>query len=367
VLNYFGQGALVLQDPTAIDNPFYRMVPDWAVLPMVVLASVATIIASQAVISGAFSITAQAMRMGYLPRLKLLQTSGEAMGQIYLPAVNWLSLAGVIVLVTGFGSASALSSAYGIAVSVTMVTTTLLAIVVALRLWRWPLPWVAAGAGVLLAVDLLFLVANTRKITDGGWLPLLVAAIVLLVFTTWARGRAAIRRAAMADRVDLQAFIGSLAAHPPHRVKGTAVFLSSAPDAVPHALLHNLKHNQVLHEHVIVLQVEACDTPRASAAERIQAEPLPLGFWRVTARHGFMEASDVPEFIRIFSYQKAVPAETMKLSYFTSRESVGHERIAGMGWFTQGLFRWLHRNAGRPSDYFYLPADRVVELGRRAV
>jgi len=328
VLNYFGQGALVLQDPTAIDNPFYRMVPDWAVLPMVVLASVATIIASQAVISGAFSITAQAMRMGYLPRLKLLQTSGEAMGQIYLPAVNWLSLAGVIVLVTGFGSASALSSAYGIAVSVTMVTTTLLAIVVALRLWRWPLPWVAAGAGVLLAVDLLFLVANTRKITEGGWLPLLVAAIVLLVFTTWARGRAAIRRAAMADRVDLQAFIGSLAAHPPHRVKGTAVFLSSAPDAVPHALLHNLKHNQVLHEHVIVLQVEACDTPRASAAERIQAEPLPLGFWRVTARHGFMEASDVPEFIRIFSYQKAVPAETMKLSYFTSRESVGHERIA---------------------------------------
>jgi len=266
----------------------------------------------------------------------------------------------------GFGSASALSSAYGIAVSVTMVTTTLLAIVVALRLWRWPLVWVALAGGIFLAVDLLFLAANSRKIADGGWLPLLVAALVLLVFTTWARGRAAISRAAMADRVDLDAFIDALAASPPHRVNGTAVFLSSAPDAVPHALLHNLKHNQVLHEHVVVLQVEACDTPRVSAAERIQAEQLPLGFWRVTARHGFMETSDVPEFIRIFSYQKAVPAETMKVSYFTSRESVGTGRIAGMSWLTQGLFRWLHRNAGRASDYFNLPANRVVEFGRRA-
>ncbi|MDB5882820.1 MAG: trkD [Ramlibacter sp.] len=366
VLNYFGQGALVLQDPSAIDSPFYRMVPDWAVLPMVVLACVATVIASQAVISGAFSITAQAMRMGYLPRLKLVQTSGEAMGQIYLPAVNWLSLAGVIVLVAGFGTSTALSSAYGIAVSVTMVTTTLLAIVVALRLWRWPWLWVAAGGGILLAIDLLFLAANTRKIADGGWLPLLVAAVVMLVFTTWARGRAAIARAAAADRVDLEAFIGSLAAHPPHRVNGTAVFLSSAPDAVPHALLHNLKHNQVLHQHVIVLRVESCDTPRVSAAERIHAEQLPLGFWRVTARHGFMESSDVPAFIGIFSYQKGVPAEKLKTSYFTSRESVGKERIAGMSWLTQGLFRWLHRNAGRPSDYFNLPGNRVVELGRRA-
>jgi len=366
VLNYFGQGALVLHDPAAIDNPFYRMVPDWGVLPMVVLASVATIIASQAVISGAYSITAQAMRMGYLPRLKLVQTSSEAMGQIYLPVVNWLSLAGVIALVVGFGSSSALSSAYGIAVSVTMVTTTILAIVVALRLWRWPLWGVAAGGGLLLAVDMLFLAANSRKIADGGWLPLLVAAVVLIVFTTWARGRTAIARAALADRVDLESFVDALAAHPPHRVKGTAVFLSSAADAVPHALLHNLKHNQVLHEHVIVLQVEACDTPRVSAAERIQAEQLPLGFWRVTARHGFMEASDVPEFIRIFSYHKAVPAETMKLSYFTSRESVGSGRIPGMGWLARGLFRWLHRNAGRPSDYFNLPDNRVVELGRRA-
>jgi KUP system potassium uptake protein len=366
VLNYFGQGALVLQDPTAIDNPFYRMVADWAVLPMVVLASTATVIASQAVISGAFSLTAQAMRMGYLPRLRIVQTSGEAMGQIYLPVVNWVSLGGVILLVVGFGSATALSSAYGIAVSVTMVTTTLLAIVVALRLWRWPLLWVALIGGIFLAVDLLFLTANSRKIADGGWLPLLVAALVLLVFTTWARGRAAISRAAMADRVDLQAFIDALQASPPHRVSGTAVFLSSAPDAVPHALLHNLKHNQVLHEHVIVLQVQACDTPRVSAADRIHAEQLPLGFWRVTARHGFMEASDVPEFIRIFSYQKAVPAETMKVSYFTSRESVGTGRIAGMSWWTQGLFRWLHRNAGRASDYFHLPGNRVVEFGRRA-
>jgi KUP system potassium uptake protein len=366
VLNYFGQGALVLKDPSAIDNPFFRLVPAWGVVPMVVLAAVATVIASQAVISGAFSLTAQAMRMGYLPRLRLVQTSGEAMGQIYMPGVNWLLMAGVIVLVIGFRSSSALSSAYGIAVSVTMVTTTLLAAVVALQLWRWNPVLVLIGAAVFLGVDVLFVVANSLKIAEGGWLPLAVAAVVLTLFTTWARGRQLTRRSLAADRIELGGFVAALMAEPPHRVRGTAVFLTPEPDQVPHALLHNLKHNQVLHQYVVVLAVQAMDTPRVDARERITAQDLGSGFWKVTARHGFMEVPDVPEFLKVLSYQKAIPAGMMTTSYFTTRETVATGYLKGMTRARQALFVWLHRNAGRASDYFCLPPNRVVEFGRRA-
>lgn len=366
VLNYFGQGALVLANPAAIDNPFFRLVPDWAVVPMVVLAAAATVIASQAVISGAFSLTAQAMRMGYLPRLQIVQTSGQAMGQIYLPSINWLLMAGVLMLVLGFKSSSALSSAYGIAVSITMVTTTLLAAVVALLLWRWNKLLMVFGIGALLVIDFTFVFANSLKIADGGWLPLVVAAIVLLVFTTWAKGRALSQQAAADDRIELLPFAESLAASMPHRVRGTAVFLSSQPDAVPQALLHNLKHNQVLHEHVVLLSMESCDTPRVDARHRITSESLGHGLWRVTARYGFMERPDVPEMMKIFSYQRAVPVEAMSTSYFTSRESIGGNRLKGMGRLRWLIFSWLHRNAGRASDYFSLPSNRLVELGRRA-
>ena len=366
VLNYFGQGALVLQDASAIDNPFFRLLPAWGVVPMVALAAVATVIASQAVISGAFSLTAQAMRMGYLPRLRLVQTSGEAMGQIYMPGLNWLLMAGVIVLVVGFRSSSALSSAYGIAVSVTMVTTTLLAAVVALRLWRWNTTLVVIGAAVFLGVDVLFVAANSLKIAEGGWLPLAVAAVVLTLFTTWARGRRLTRQSLEADRIDLEPFVAALMAQPPHRVRGTAVFLTPEPDQVPHALLHNLKHNQVLHQYVVVLAVQAMDTPRVDARERITARDLGGGFWKVTARHGFMEAADVPEFLKVLSYQKAIPAGAMTTSYFTTRETVATGYLKGMTRARQALFVWLHRNAGRASDYFCLPPNRVVEFGRRA-
>jgi KUP system potassium uptake protein len=365
VINYFGQGALVLRDPSAIDNPFFRLVPDWGVVPMVVLAAAATVIASQAVISGAFSLTAQAMRMGYLPRLQIVQTSGQAMGQIYLPAVNWLLMSGVLLLVVGFKSSSALSAAYGIAVSVTMVTTTMLASVVALKLWRWSPALVLPGAAALLAIDLVFTAANSLKIAEGGWLPLVVAGVVLVVFTTWSRGRSLSHQAALVDQIELEPFVEALAAMPPHRVKGTAVFLTSEPEAVPHALLHNLKHNQVLHEWVIIFQVLATDTPRVDAGSRIRARQLAGGFWQVTALHGFMEPPNVPELLKIFSYQKGVPAQTMSTSYFTSRETVGNGRLPGMGRARQILFSWLHRNAGRASDYFNLPGNRVVELGRR--
>ncbi|MBG9388588.1 potassium transporter Kup [Caenimonas aquaedulcis] len=365
VINYFGQGALVLHDATAIDNPFFRMVPSWGVMPMVVLASAATVIASQAVISGAFSLTVQAMRMGYLPRLRVVQTSGDAMGQVYLPVVNWLLMAGVLAIVVGFGNSSSLSAAYGIAVSITMVTTTLLAMVVALRLWRWNVWLVAAGAGALLAVDVLFVLANSLKIAEGGWLPLVVAALILVVFTTWSRGRSLTREAALAERVELGPFVQALAVQPPHRVRGTAVFLTAEPDAAPHALLHNLKHNQVLHERVIVLQVQASDTPRVDFAERLQVRDMGLGVWQVTARHGFMETPDVPAFMKLLSYQKGIPIEAMTTSYFTSRETTLPAHMAGLGRARRVLYVWLHRNAGRASDYFGLPSNRVVEMGRR--
>ena len=365
VLNYFGQGALVLANPAGIDNPFFRMFPTWAVVPMVVLAAMATVIASQAVISGAFSLTAQAMRMGYLPRMRVVQTSGESIGQIYVPAINWMLMTGVLLLVLGFRSSSALSAAYGIAVSITMVTTTLLAGVVAYRLWRWNRVAVLVGVVAFAFVDITFVVANSLKIAEGGWLTLAVAVAVMALFTTWSKGRRLGLAAAAAGRTPLAAFIESLAAAMPHRVHGTAVFLNGDVDSVPHALLNNLKHNQVLHELVIVLRVMSCDTPRVDARQRIEARSLGEGVWAVTARHGFMESPDVPEFIRILSYQQGLPCESKRTSFFISRASLADARLPGMNPLRSALFAWLQRNAGRASDYFALPGHRLVEMGQR--
>jgi KUP system potassium uptake protein len=365
VLNYFGQGALVLSNPAAIDNPFFRLFPSWAVLAMVILAAMATVIASQAVISGAFSLTAQAMRMGYLPRMRVIQTSGEAIGQIYVPGINWMLMVGVLLLVLGFRSSSALSAAYGIAVSITMVTTTLLAGIVAFKLWRWNRVAVLVGVLLFAAVDVAFVVANSLKIFEGGWLTLAVAVVVMVVFTTWAKGRRLGLEAAAAESLPLVPFVQSLKVHMPHRVRGTAVFLNADAESVPHALLHNLKHNQVLHEQVIVLKVQSCDTPRVDARLRIEAESLGQGVWVVTARHGYMERPDVPEFIRILAYQKGLACESMTTSYFVSRASIGDEALPGMNPLRRALFGWLQRNAGRASDYFELPGNRLVEMGQR--
>ncbi len=364
VLNYFGQGALVLANPAAIDNPFFRLFPSWAVLPMVVLSAMATVIASQAVISGAFSLTAQAMRMGYLPRMRVVQTSSEAIGQIYVPAINWLLMVGVLLLVLGFRSSSALSAAYGIAVSITMVTTTLLAGVVAYGLWRWNRILVVVGVLLFAVVDVLFVIANSLKIAEGGWLTLAVAAVVMVVFTTWAKGRRLGLQAALEDQLPLKPFIASLAMSMPHRVHGTAVFPNGDVASVPYALLHNLKHNQVMHDQVIVLKVQPCDTPRVQASERIEAESLGHGIWTVIARHGFMEAPDVPAFIGVFAYQQGLACTAMTTSYFTSRASVVRGHLPGMNPVRQALFVWLQRNASRASDYFHLPGNRVVELGQ---
>ncbi|WCM90922.1 potassium transporter Kup [Acidovorax sp. NCPPB 3576] len=366
VLNYFGQGALVLANPAAIDNPFFRLFPAWATVPVVVLAACATVIASQAVISGAFSMTAHAIRMGYLPRMRIVQTSGAAIGQVYLPTMNWLLMAGVLLLVLAFRSSSALSAAYGIAVSLTMLTTTLLAGVVALRLWRWNPLAVGLGVGCFALVDLTFIVANTLKIADGGWLTLAVAALVMFVFTTWAKGRRVAEHAAAQERMPLAPFIEALAQGMPHRVRGTAVFMTADADSVPHALLHNLKHNQVLHERVVVLAVRTRPVPRVPAAERLHAEELGHGVWCVTASHGFMELPDVPEYLRLLAYQKGLSIESMCTSYFTSRASLGTGRLEGLGALRKAVFGSLQRNAARASDYFRLTDNRLIEIGRRA-
>lgn len=365
VLNYFGQGALVLADPAAIDNPFYRLFPAWAIIPMVVLAATATVIASQAVLSGAFSLTAQAIRMGYLPRMRVVQTSGTAIGQIYLPAINWVLMVTVILLVLGFGSSSALSAAYGIAVSITMVTTTLLAGVVAFGLWKWNRFAVVAGVAVFALIDMAFVAANSLKIHEGGWLTLAIAAAVMAIFTTWAKGRRIGLALIEADEIPLEPFVESLATHVPHRVPGTAVFLHGSEGSVPYALLHNLKHNHVLHEQVVIMVVRALPVPRVDASERIEAHRLDLGIWTVVARHGFMETPDVPEFMRVFAYQQGVGIESMTTSYFISRASLVTGDLPDMSTPRQALFGWMQRNAGRASDHFLLPGNRVVEMGQR--
>ncbi|MBO9642096.1 MAG: potassium transporter Kup [Pseudacidovorax sp.] len=365
VLNYFGQGALVLADPQAVDNPFFRLFPSWALLPVVGLAAMATVIASQAVISGAFSLTAQAMRLGYLPRMRVVQTSGESIGQVYVPVINWLLMVGVLLLVLGFRSSSALSAAYGIAVSITMVTTTLLAGLVAWRLWHWNRVAVLLGVIVFVGVDLAFVVANTLKVADGGWLTLAVAVVAMVLFSTWAKGVRLTRAELVAELIPLPDFVDSLVLEMPFRARGTAVFLTADALSVPHALLHNLHHNQVLHEQVFVMQMLACETPRVPARERIEAQNLGHGIWAVKVRYGFMEPPNVPEFVRMLAYQKGLAVESMATSYFISRASLGRRRLPAFSGMRQALFSWLQRNAGRASDYFHLPENRLVEMGQR--
>ena len=366
-LNYFGQGALVLADPSAMENPFFHLFPGWATVPMVLLAACATVIASQAVISGAFSMTAHAMRMGYLPRLRIVQTSRDSIGQIYLPGVNWVLMAGVLALVLAFKSSGALAAAYGIAVSVTMLATTLLAGIVAWRLWRWNTVAVVIGVSLFAFVDIVFIVANSVKILEGGWLTLAVAALAIFVFVTWSRGRKISEAAAAEERLPLAPFIESLGEYGmPHRVKGTAVFLTADADSVPHALLHNLKHNQVLHERVVVMAVRTSPVPRVDAAARITAHSLGFGVWQVSAFHGFMETPDVPEFLKLLAYREGLQIESMATSYFTSRASVGTGKLVGLGSVRKAVFAWMQRNAVRAPDYFGLPGNRLIEIGRRA-
>jgi KUP system potassium uptake protein len=362
LLNYFGQGALLLREPDALANPFYRLAPPWALYPMVVLATVATIIASQAVISGVFSLTRQAVQLGYLPRLEVRHTSARAIGQVYLPRINWLLMATVIAVVVGFGSSSALAGAYGIAVVGTMIASSLLALVVALTLWHWR-PWLAAPLfALLLAIDLGFLGANLNKIPDGGWFPLALAALGLLLMSTWRRGRSTVFDRLYRQAPALPSFLASIKREPPARVPGTAVFLTNNLDVVPRALLHNLKHNQVLHERVVTLRVVTEDVPRVPRSERVEVEHLGANVHRVLVRYGFMETPDVPA--ALLPCQLGPPElSIMDTSFFLSRETYLRSGRPDLPPWREHLFILLANSALDATRFFKLPPDRVVEVG----
>jgi len=362
--NYFGQAAFVLADPAGIKNPFFMMLPGWALLPMVGLATCATVIASQAVISGAFSMTRQAIQLGYIPRLDILHTSERSIGQIYMPFINWILFVAVVMLVLGFQSSSNLANAYGIAVAATMVIECLLAIVVARRLWKWPPAIVLLVIGSMLVVDLIFLSSNATKIVSGGWFPLLMGAAIFTMLITWKRGRMLMFRRLTEQGIPLKPFLESLQAHPPQRVSGTAIFMTSTPDAVPHALLHNLKHNKVLHDKTVFLTVVTHDVPSVPREERVQFERLLDGFFRLEAWYGFKEQPDIDEILNACRVRHGLAFDVMDTSFFLSRETVIPTADSpGMALWRDHLFAWMTRNAVRATDFFNIPANRVVELG----
>jgi len=362
LINYLGQGALVLANPKSIDNPFFLLYPDWALLPMVLLATAATVIASQAVITGAYSLTRQAIQLGLLPRLEIRHTSESLFGQIYMPRVNTLLLIGVLLLVGLFRSSSALASAYGIAVTGTMVVTAIMAIIVIRRVWRWPL--IAALALMLpfLFIDLTFLAANLLKIVEGGWMPLLLGGLVMAVMYTWRRGSRLLFEKTRRLETPLESLVASLEKKPPQRVPGTAVFLTSDPASAPTALLHSLKHYKVLHEKNVILTIETADTPRVDPAERVRIEPVGKTFSRVVLRFGFMETPNVPKALAI-ARKLGWQFDIMSTSFFLSRRSLKPAAKSGMPRWQDRLFIALTRVANDATDYFQIPTGRVVEVG----
>jgi KUP system potassium uptake protein len=362
LLNYFGQGALLIQHPEAIGNPFYRMAPAWALYPVVGIATAATVIASQALISGAYSLTMHAVQLGYLPRVTIEHTSARERGQIYIPGINWLLMLACIGLVVGFGSSSNLAAAYGVAVTTTMVITTLLFFVVARERWRWSLPVAVAVTGLFLVIDLAFWGANLIKIPHGGWFPLVVGALIFGLMTIWRRGRRMLTERIGSGLMPIDAFLQSIAAGHPHRVRGTAVFMYGNPAATPPALLHNLKHNQVLHERVVFLIVETAEVPHTAPEERAAVEGLGRGFYRVYLRYGYMEEPDVPEGLQALR-PLGLEFKLLETTYFLGRETIIPSKKPGRSAWLGTIFAVMARNARTASSFFRLPPNRVVELG----
>jgi KUP system potassium uptake protein len=361
-VNYLGQGALVLVNPKAVENPFFLLYPEWALLPMVGLATAATVIASQAVITGAYSITRQAIQLGLLPRLEIRHTSAAQAGQIFMPRVNALLLVGVLLLVVLFGSSSALASAYGIAVSGTMVVTALMAFVVISKGWRWPLWAAAALIGPFLLIDLSFFGANLLKVLEGGWVPLALGGLVMAVMYTWRRGSRLLFEKTRKSEVPLDQLVAMLEQKPPVRVPGTAVFLTSDPEFAPTALMHSLKHYKALHEHNVILTIESAATPRVDAAARVRIEPIGETFARVLLRFGFMESPNVPKALAI-ARRHGWQFDIMSTSFFLSRRALRPAAKSGMPRWQDRLFIGLARSANDATDYFQIPTDRVVEVG----
>jgi KUP system potassium uptake protein len=361
-LNYLGQGALVLADPSAVENPFFLLAPHQALLPLVILATAATVIASQAVITGAFSLARQAIQLGLLPRMLILHTSETQEGQIFIPRINRLLLLGVLLLVLLFKSSSALAAAYGIAVTGTMVVTTALAFVVVWQCWHWPVGLAALFVSGFLAIDLAFLAANLMKVVDGGWVPLLFAGCAMVVMWTWVRGTALLTRKFRRDSIPVPDLIRMLEKSKPIRVAGTAVFLASSPEIAPSALLHNLKHNKVLHERVWLLSVLTENTPRVPAGKRYQIEKLSEDFTGIILHYGYMESPRVPA--ALASLRKAgLKFDIMTTSFFLGRRTIKPAANSGMPLWQDRLFIALSRQAANATDFFSIPSDRVVELG----
>jgi KUP system potassium uptake protein len=362
VLNYFGQGVLIIHDSAAIKNPFYLLAPDWALLPMVVLATCATVIASQAVISGAFSLTRQAIQMGYCPRLTITHTSDRQIGQIYVPFINWTLMFAVMALVAGFRSSSNLAGAYGIAVTMALTIDSLLIYVVLTRLWQWRSFAALLIVVPLLVIDFSFLASNALKIPQGGWFPIVIGIVVFTLLTTWKRGRAILFERLAEETMPMDLFISSISANPPLRVPGTAVFLTTTEGRVPHALLHNLKHNKVLHERVVLLTLKTRDIPAVPRAERLRIAELDCNFLQIEAYYGFMEDQDIPALLEECG-RRGVAFDMMDTSFFASRETLIASVAPGMAMWREKLFVSMSKNATRATEYFKIPTNRVVELG----
>jgi KUP system potassium uptake protein len=361
-INYLGQGALVLAHPRTIANPFYLLYPGWALIPMVVLAAAATVIASQAVITGAYSLTSQAIQLGLLPRMEIRHTSAQQAGQIYMPRVNGLLLTGVLLLVALFRSSSALASAYGIAVTGTMVVTGIMAFIVIWRMWRWS-PWAAAALMLpFLLIDLTFLSANMLKVVEGGWVPLALGGTLMLVMYTWRRGTRLLYDKTRRQETPLDDLVAMLEKKPPQRVPGTAVFLTSDPKSAPTALLHSLKHYKVLHEKNVILSVEITHTPRVEPDKRVRIEPVGATFTRILLRFGYMETPNVPRALAI-ARKLGWQFDIMSTSFFLSRRALRPAPRSGMPRWQDRLFIRLARSANDATDYFQIPTDRVVEVG----
>lgn len=365
LINYLGQGGLLLSNPEAIKNPFYLMVPDWALWPMVGLATAATVIASQAVISGAYSLVSQAILLGFMPRMNILHTSDSEQGQIYIPLVNWALLFMVVATVISFKGSMNLAAAYGISVTSTMLITTILLAVVMLREWKMNIFLVVFIIISFLIIDFAFWTANLIKIKDGGWYPLALGLLCFTCLITWFRGRQILRKRAMDEGIELSSFIESLLKHPPHRVEGTAVFLTAHVDYLPVSFLHNLKHNHVLHERVFFLKVSIWDVPYVNDSERITMKDLGGNIHVVRAVYGFKETPDMGTIIDLIEKTFGMQFDLMNTSFFLSRDTIVPAAIPGMALWRERLFCWMYQNAGRQSDFFKIPANRLVELGAK--
>jgi KUP system potassium uptake protein len=362
MLNYLGQGALLLENPAAVANPFYLMAPDWGRLPLVGIVTLACVIASQAVISGAFSVTHQAVQLGFLPRLRTLHTSEKAAGQIYIPFVNWTLLIMIVLLVLGFRESTRLASAYGIAVTGTMLITTVMLGFLVFQVWRWNRLLAFATIGLFLVVDSIFFASNITKVADGGWFPLLVAAVTFTILTTWAKGRQLMRERLQISALPLPVFIKSVT-RSVHRVRGTSVFLSASSDVVPAALLHNLKHNQVLHERVLILHVKVEEVPHVPQENRVEAHDAGHGFYRVILHYGFMQEVDIPRDLAGIK-TCGEPFNMMSTSFFLGRQKlIASKKAPGMPLWREKLFAWMLKSSESAMEFFKLPTNRVVELG----